>query len=448
MLKRILRFFKRQEIERTISQSGSVPGNKREKVRSGQSYLYKKMGMESEVIEVRFYEKVRGDYLNRALLEAIKRYPYFNTKLLEKDGDFYIVQNDTQPLAKKSKRLARLGGIACGYHLVDITYYGKSLYVSFHHALCDGKGIKPFVETLLWYYGGLRYGNREKLEGVRLAGEPLLEGETVDPFLQTYTFDEGKEYPAFSREAFALPEDYPVEETLNYRYEIILSTKKWVEACKSNHATPVAFFALLMSEAITELYPHCGRVNANIATDMRAALGCENTFKNCVKSMILPFDAEIAALPMEKRGERYREMLNAQRDPEFCKREAMRMMGLFEKLDSLPSFEEKQKVMSYFEGMALRTYVISYLGQFTVGKNGERIDGIFLYNSGATGLGITMTSVADRFVFGFKQNFASEKYALAFCEKLKAYGLSYEYSGEIPFETPTDNVRKRKFTKN
>ncbi len=103
--------------------------------------------------------------------------------------------------------------------------------------------------------------------------------------------------------------------------------------------------------------------------------------------------------------------------------------------------------MSFFEGMSLKTYVISYLGRFEVGKNASYIDGAHLYNSGASGLGLTMTCVGERFAFGFKQSFSSDKYVLAFCDKLRSWGIEYEYSGVIPFETPTDAVRKRKKTR-
>ena len=104
---------KRNEKEMLIGRSGSTPEGKNEKVRSGQSYLYKKYGMESEVIEIRFQKKGTGSLLNQALLTAMKRYPYFSTRLVEKDGDFYIVQNEQALLARRTKELARLGHISC-----------------------------------------------------------------------------------------------------------------------------------------------------------------------------------------------------------------------------------------------------------------------------------------------------------------------------------------------
>ena len=206
----------------------------------------------------------------------------------------------------------------------------------------------------------------------------------------------------------------------------------------------LSYCSLLMSRGIAALYPDYDKpINANIATDMREALDCPNTFKNCVKSMILPYGRDFAGLAMREQATQYRELLKAQRDRDYCRKEANAMMGLFDKLDSLDSFEEKQKIMTFFEGMLLNTYVISYLGQFRLGESAEYIEDIHLYNSGTTGLGINMISCGDTFVFDFKQNFSSDKYVKAFCGELDKLGIGFQVSDVIPFITPGDSIIKR-----
>lgn len=164
----VLKSWKRGEKEVLIGKSGSTSGRGWEKVRAGQSYLYKSRGMESEVIELRFKEKVSGSFLNQALNMSNRRYPYMNTSMIELDGDFYIVQNPNSMVARRSQELKPLGGVGCGGHLVDITYCDRSVYFSFHHALCDGRGIKPYIETIVYYYCKLKYNVNEPPEGVRL----------------------------------------------------------------------------------------------------------------------------------------------------------------------------------------------------------------------------------------------------------------------------------------
>ena len=105
---------KRSEKKALIRSSGSTRDGGTEKIRSGQSYLYKLRGMESEVIELRMREKVSGSFLNQALNLANRRYPYFNTRLLELDGDFYIVQNPNSMVARRTRELSRLATSAAG----------------------------------------------------------------------------------------------------------------------------------------------------------------------------------------------------------------------------------------------------------------------------------------------------------------------------------------------
>lgn len=433
------------EKNRLIASSGSTKGDSCEKIRSGQSYLYKLHGMESEVIEIRFKNKVWGSHLNAALAETMKRYPYFNTRLVEKNGDFYIVQNEIAPIARKTPKLSRLGGVGCSRHLVDVTYFEHSVFISFHHALCDGRGIKPFAETLLYYYCRSRYKNNEKAEGIRLAGEALLEGETAEPFLQPYEYDESKEFINISRDAFELPESGEPFGRTNYRFELKVPHDEYMSACKANNATPVILLSVLASRAIAALHPSYDKpINANIATDMREALGVKNTYKNCVKSMILPYDRAFSRLTLREECTQYRALLQKQRDFDFCRKEANAMLALFEKLDTLGSYKDKQGIMAFFENMKLNTYVISYLGQFVLGCNEKYIESIRLYNSGAAGLGINMIAAGGSFCIDVKQSFGGDSYAKAIRQQFAALGIGCELSGAVEFFTPADDLIKRK----
>lgn len=437
--------FKQNEKDMLIKRSGSTSKDKNEKIRSGQSYLYKKRGMESEVIEIRFNKKVSGSCLSVAITHTRKRYPYFKTKLIEKNGDFYIVQNKHTLSAKKTKKLSRLGSMRCGYHLIDVTYYRNSIFISFNHALCDGRGVMPFVETLIYYYCKMKYKTKEVPEGVRLKKDPLLPGETADPFVSEYEFDNNKEFISLSRDAYALPENKIVNKLTNYRYEVKIPLAKFMKVCKENNATPVILLSIMMCKGIAKLYPDYDKtINANIAADMREALDVPNTYKNCVKSMILPYSRDFARLSLREQSTQYRELLKAQLDRDYCRKEANMMIGLFNKLDSFDSYEEKQKIMTYFESMLLNTFVVSYLGIFKLGINAKYIKEIHLYNSGTAGLGINMISCGENFILDFKQNFPSDKYVKVFCAQLKEMNIAYTSSEVIEFITPGDSIIKRK----
>ena len=119
------------------------------------------------------------------------------------------------------------------------------------------------------------------------------------------------------------------------------------------------------------------------------------------------------------------------------------MLSLFEKLDSLPSYEQKQAMMSFFEGMKLDTYVISYVGDVVLGENARHIESIHLYNSGALGLGLNAVCCGDKFILDFKQSFSSASHVKAFETQLDAYGIPHRTSGAIGFSTPADSLMRR-----
>lgn len=427
-----------------INSSGSVKGNVREKVRSGQSFLYKKYGMESEVFEVRFLNSVTGSFLNQALLLTIQRYPYFNTKLVELDGDFYIIKNNIFPVVRKSQLFPKLGGISNNYHLVDVTYYGNSIYISFHHALCDGRGIKPFIETLLYYYCKMKYHSLALSTGIRMSADPLFEGETTEPFTTAYHYDHTKEFIQISKDGYPIPENTEHDTQQSYRYELIIPQVDFMSVCKKNNATPAVLLALLMNQSIAKIYPDFDKnILAHVAIDMREALGVPNTFKNCVKAMTLPYTHKFSEHTLSVKANQYRKLLAAQRDIDYCRKEANSILELYNKLDTCQTFEEKQKFMSFFDDMILNTYVISYIGQFILNENEKYIDSIHLYNSGVVGLGINMICCSGKFILDFKQSFKSSKYVQAFAEELSSVSIPYNYSDAIAFTTPRDIMKSR-----
>lgn len=443
IMPKIWNMMKDSDINRQIQSSGSIDGNSNEKIRNGQSYLYRSKGMESEVFEIVFKKKIRGDLLNQALRNTFLRYPYLNSKIVEKDGNFYIVENKNTIIAKKTENLKGLGGIGVGYNLIDITYYNQSIYVSFHHALCDGRGIKPFIETMIYYYCQLKYRNMDGIEGIRLCGEPFLYGETAEPFKKPFKIDGEVQVPELSRDAFEIPIEKEDSEKF-YRYYLAVLNEQYMQKCKEIHATPVILLALAMNEVLLEMYPEqIKQVNANIASDMREALGYPNTFKNCVKSMILPYDHEFAKLSLSKQAEQYRELLKKQKNINFCKMEANNMIRLYDALDEKKSFSEKQEMLSFMESIHLNTYVISYVGKFILGSNSQYVEGVHLYSAGESGMGINMTATDEKFVIDIKQGFSSSKYVKALSEKLQEWGVEATMSSCIHFNTPTDKIRKR-----
>lgn len=58
-----------------------------EKIRSGQSFLFRENGYDNSVLEIKMKHKIRGDYLQVALGYTVQRFPYMSNKLVEKAGN-------------------------------------------------------------------------------------------------------------------------------------------------------------------------------------------------------------------------------------------------------------------------------------------------------------------------------------------------------------------------
>ena len=444
ILNKIIYSLKQSEAKTLADASGSVNGNVNEKDTAGASYLYKKEGLESTVCEIRFKDKVSGSALNRALLTSLKRYPYINTKVVENGGNYFFVQNPNSMTAVKSKVLRSLGTMTTGYHLVDVTYCEKSVFVAFHHGLCDGRGIKPFIETLIYYYSIEKFKSAASSEGIRLAEEALLEGETIDPFKSFYQLS-NQAVEKIDGNGFTLPEinAEPSGEEGDVRFELEIDAKDYMKVVKDCGATPGIMTILLTTKAISNLNKNRNLpINGKLACDMRAALGCENTFKNCVTTLNFPFTNDMEDMPVRNQVKKLRDLMDTQKSEDYLKGNANSIVGLYKKLNERGGYKEKVEMMAFLDGMQVDTYVISYLGKFVLNENEQYIDSIHLYNSGAKGLGLNMVALEDKFIIDIKQTFKDDKYVKKLVEEFNALNVKCTCSRAIAFSTPKGFVNK------
>lgn len=393
------------------------------KIRSGQSFLYRSAGYDSTVIEIRMKEKVTGSYLQVALTDALKRFPYMAQKLVEKDGSYYLHRDDVSMTVAKTQKLRVLGSMSTGYHLIDVTYTGNLIRVAFHHGLCDGRGVMPFVETLLYLYCCQKYKKKFSAEGIRLPGGPVPPEETFEPFGQEhFPMDGPAQTPDFG-EGFALPESIPKPEAC-YHTEFILDEAAFVRAAKAVGATPALFAAMLLSLCVRDLNPQAEQpVLCNLAMDLRSAIGMEQTHRNCVGSVAFPFTKEDEEKEPSEIANEYRRLLNLQRDPDLIRAGLNRQIDLFNRLDTLNTLAEKRELMSIFDGMINHTYVISYMGRLRTNDYAEHIESAHFYSDTICGLTMNMMSAGGRLSMELLQGFPEACYAEALHKALRPLGL-------------------------
>lgn len=411
-----------------------------DKIRSGQSFLYREGGLNSTVIDVRLKGRVRGDFLQQALTLSLQRYPYLTSKLVEKGGDFFFEECHNSMTVARTDKLRALGSMNVGYHLVDVTYTHSSIRVAFHHAICDGRGIKPFVETLVYYYCSLRHNKQLNAEGIRLAGEPLLPGETQEPIPGSmYAYNED-DITDVVKDGYALPENNAAVAGY-YRHEININRREFIEYMRANKATPAILLALLVSSSVHSVHSDADKhVVCSMAVDFRNEMGLNNTHKNCVGSIYLPQTHESKERPLSEQAEEYRALVKAQRTPDAIRRMVNNQIGLCMKLDQLSGLETKRQALAFFNDMCIDTYVISYLGQMEFGGASDYVESVHLYNSGVKGVRINMICAGDYFTVDFLQSFQSEEIVHALHAALDEAGIEYTASDAIPFETTKDKA--------
>ncbi|MBO6118278.1 MAG: hypothetical protein J6P44_07040 [Bacteroidales bacterium] len=413
------------------------------KIRAGSTFLYRKDGVESQIFEVRMKSRIKDNALNDACRMAFKRYPYLNTKLrLHSDGLYYLDKCPFKPIPQRRKRFRALGSMSVQYHIIDITVNKKSIYIAFHHGMCDGLGIMPFIRTLIYYY--LSYPNykRSKLQvpGLRLAKTPLLEGETADPTVDgNFEIDASKVFRYEKPQCFRLPE-LESEQTHYCRWEIEFTEDDFMKVCKQLNCTPVILTSLMLQKAIAKTNNTDGKtIMSNVVCDWRKVLGVENTFRNCVSCVYLPYGEEEKQLSIGEFGVKSKELLNKQREVDSARTNAMIMKTVADKLESMP-YDDRVKMMQQMSGFINDTFTMSYLGRAMMGDMEQYIDGLHIYTSGDRGLTIEMINIAGKFVIDLKQSFLTDKYVNAFMQEFQNIGLNGTVSPRIDFQIPKDKT--------
>lgn len=421
------------------------------KIRAGETFLYRKGGTESQVFEIRMKSSVNYNCLTRAAKLAYKRYPYFKSHFVVEDENVYLCENLFSPPPARAKRLRPLGGSTTNKNLIDITFFRNVIYISFHHAMCDGRGIMRFIKTLMYYYLNFKYPhNNVRIPGVMLVGEGFMKGETADPVNDgDFSFDKENVYKA-DRSAFAIPEVQSGEEAGgdSWRYELVFDVNELMKVCRANNSTPAILMTIFMQKGVKALNPEAAeQVLCSMSCDWRDSIGVPNTFRNCVSSIYLPYAEKEQAMDMCELGSHFRQLIARQKenDSARCSAGVMKMMS--DMLDSLGTYEKKQEVVAGFTSRPINSFICSYTGKADMGDAEKYIDSMHAYSSGTKGISLQMMSVGDTFSVDFLQNFPDKLYVDAFLIEAAKLGLKAECSEMIKYRTPKDHTANTNFIK-
>ncbi len=423
----------------------------RMKIRAGETFLYRKEGTESQVFEIRMKSEVNHSCMQRAARLAYRRYPYFKSRFKTIDGSIYLCENLVSPPPARVRKLRPLGGSTTSNNLLDITFHKNSIFISFHHAMCDGRGIMLFIKTLLYYYLNFKYPhNNVRIPDVRLVGEGMLPGETADPVNDgNLEFDKSKVYVA-DRTAFAIPEVQNGENAggMSWRYEMTFDVNKVMEVCKAHNCTPAILMTILMQKGVKSVNPDADeQILCSMSCDWRESIVLPNTFRNCVSSIYLPYGTAEQEMDMTELGTHFRSLIAKQKETDSARCSASVMKMMSDMLDSLGSYEKKVETVSGFTSRPINSFICSYTGRANMGDAEKYIESIHVYSSGTKGISLQMMSVGDTFTVDFQQNFPDDTYARSFLTEASKMGLTADCSDVIAYTTPKDHTANTNFIK-
>ena len=155
-------------------------------------YQNEKLFAHTVRIHVRMKKPVDMDVLDRAVNNAITRYPYFAVRVTtDDDGGYVLAPNDKKIVVlPTSKKLPRVGSDSVNNHLLYVDCAGNDIFFNISHTMCGGRGFLPWVMTNVYEYVKEKYSVEPDSPDIRKAGSELLPGETSEPAMEMLTTEE------------------------------------------------------------------------------------------------------------------------------------------------------------------------------------------------------------------------------------------------------------------
>jgi hypothetical protein len=202
--------------------------------------------------------------------------------------------------------------------------------------------------------------------------------------------------------------------------------------------------ALLLAKAIKAVYPNAKEpVVCNLAVDLRHGIHLDNTFKDCVGSVNLPYTAEMEGLPFSEQSAVYKKLVKEYKDENNLKQEINKQVYLYEKLDALHSVAERKQMLSFLNNFIANTFIVSYVGQTKLGECEKYVDSLQTYTSGTKGLSMQIMSVGSSVTVNFMQSFRTDIFIKAFAQNMDEAGFEFSVSEIIETSSiPKDSIQQ------
>ena len=390
-------------------------------------------------IRIRMRDLIDPASLRHAVDMTMRRYPYFCVELQKKEGNYVFAENHRPVVITNSLHGVELNSEESNYHMIAFCWQDNWMILDVFHGMTDGTGAYEVLRTLLYYYCSERYQVKLKEEGIRLVGDEIPEEEWVDPVV--------------NRADLPTPERNEMSNALNvidyaglqddHRhtvYSIAISESEFMRFNLDNDGSPGTMVSLLLSRAISKLYPKAEDViRIALCVNQRKALHAPLAHQSLVGGAMLEYKDKMRDWSLEKQGTAYRGMVFAQTQEENALMGVASIKGMNGMLLSKESDTERLGIASYINSLASRlvTATVSYVGKANYREAERYIRDFRLWTSSSgNGLLVEISAVNGRFTLDFLQSFSSPIYVNAFLKELEENGIVYDLQDVNELELP------------
>lgn len=392
-------------------------------------------------IEVTLKYEINPNMLEKAVNTAIKRYPYFAIKLAEKDGNIIAVPNDFPIVVYKDGKVLPLGCKELNYHMLALSYVDKKINFYVTHVITDGCGFVPFMKTVLYYYLCEFLGCELPSDSIRLSDEPLLDGETANPYPEELMKNAKPFYVAPNKEYFRLTEGGYVTDDVRISYNFGAKESDVMKFSHENDASPCALFSSIMAKAIWDVHPDVTKdLVSAVSFNMRGGLQCLNNYRMLCNALLVRYPKQLNNSIVRKICTCTRGSIMAQSQSENSLFFAQQKRKMLESILELPDVNSKRETLSKIalDDSTDNTFSVSYVGRIDYGALQEHIDCVRNFTDGSTyrTVFIEISSFKGWFYISMQQGFSNDVYYRALLKQLKENDIEFIEDGKTLMNTP------------
>lgn len=391
-------------------------------------------------VSVQFSDAIDMDIMRKALDMTQKRYPYFSIKRVKTVRDIQLEDNTLPWVLKETRTPMELGGKESNFHMIAFRCKENWLYIDVFHGMTDGHGIMNLLRTLTYYYCRDAYDKNISPKDAWLVEDPVLPEEIEDPYRKFLPRGQLNENTSAKKkiEYMDLAEENKYDCTKPYVFRLEIPQKELMRYCGENDGSPATAIALFIARTIKKIHKDSEKmIGCGMATDLRKALGTNNSHHSTLAIPVLDFTEQISNSKLELQGTAFRGQVLLKCDADVLLDGIYASNVFCEFIDSIPTCQEKKLTVQgvlkkMFKGF---TASISYVGKSNLGECEKYIRQIFSEAPGA-GIMLELNALKDIFCLAFIQEWEERTYLEMFCKELKECGIAYTLKSEEPLTLP------------